>query len=125
MFTTAGSTSWATMTTGVRRAPVTVAGIGVRGWRSVVCDSANGLHAKLTANRRKTNRSSFMVLKVTSHRLAYYVRLKLIYNPAAGRGRARHHARDVERHLQALGAQVTSYASVSPADLTRAAAESS
>jgi diacylglycerol kinase (ATP) len=51
--------------------------------------------------------------------------LKLIYNPAAGRGRARHHAREVEQHFQALGADVESYASASPEDLTRAAAESS
>lgn len=53
------------------------------------------------------------------------MRINVIYNPAAGRGRARHHARDVERHLLALGAEFTMYASTSPADLTRAAAESS
>jgi diacylglycerol kinase (ATP) len=53
------------------------------------------------------------------------VHLKLIYNPAAGRGRARHHAREVEQHLRALGADVDPYASTSPQDLTRAAAESS
>ena len=57
--------------------------------------------------------------------LSHSVRLKVIYNPAAGRGRARNHAREVERHLQVLGAEVTMYASTSPADLTRAAAESS
>jgi YegS/Rv2252/BmrU family lipid kinase len=51
--------------------------------------------------------------------------LRLIYNPAAGRGRAKHHAREVEQHLRALGADVDAYASTSPADLTRAAAESS
>lgn len=53
------------------------------------------------------------------------MRLKLIYNPAAGRGRASHHAREVEQHLRTCGADVESYASASPEDLTRAAAESS
>ncbi len=53
------------------------------------------------------------------------MRLKLIYNPAAGRGRAKHHASEVEQHLRALGANVDAYASTSPDDLTRAAAESS
>jgi YegS/Rv2252/BmrU family lipid kinase len=53
------------------------------------------------------------------------MRLRLIYNPAAGRGRAKHHAREVETHLRALGADVQSYASISPEDMTRAAAESS
>jgi diacylglycerol kinase (ATP) len=51
--------------------------------------------------------------------------LKLIYNPAAGRGRAKHHAGEVEQHLRSLGADVEPYASSSPEDLTRAAAESS
>jgi diacylglycerol kinase (ATP) len=53
------------------------------------------------------------------------MKLKLIYNPMAGRGRARHHAREVEQHLRHHGADVESYASTSPADLTRAAGESS
>jgi len=53
------------------------------------------------------------------------VKLKLIYNPAAGRGRAKHHAREVEQRLRSLGADVEPYASTSPADLTRSAAESS
>ena len=53
------------------------------------------------------------------------MRLKLLYNPAAGRGRARHHVREVEQHLRNLGADVDLYASTSPADMTRAAAESS
>ena len=53
------------------------------------------------------------------------MKLKLIYNPAAGRGRAKHHAREVEQNLRSLGADVDAYASTSPADLTRAAAESS
>src|SRR5437763_7084552 len=43
----------------------------------------------------------------------------------AGRGRARHHVREVEQHLRHRGADVDTYASTSPADLTRAAAESS
>lgn len=51
--------------------------------------------------------------------------LKLIYNPAAGRGRAKHHAREVEERLAALGAKVEPYASSSPEDLTRAAADGS
>jgi diacylglycerol kinase (ATP) len=51
--------------------------------------------------------------------------LKLIYNPAAGRGRAKHHAGEVEQNLRSLGADVETYASSSPEDLTRAAAESS
>ncbi len=53
------------------------------------------------------------------------MRLRLIYNPAAGRGRAKQHAREVEQHLRALGATVAPYASSSPEDLTREAAESS
>lgn len=53
------------------------------------------------------------------------MRLKLIYNPWAGRGRARHHASEVERSLRDLGAEVISHASSSPEDLTREAAESS
>lgn len=53
------------------------------------------------------------------------MKLKLIYNPAAGRGRAKHHAREVEQRLRSLGADVEPYASTSPADLTRSAAESS
>jgi diacylglycerol kinase (ATP) len=53
------------------------------------------------------------------------VRLRLIYNPAAGRGRAKRYAREVEQHLRALGATVEPYASRSPEDLTREAAESS
>src|SRR5207253_11419714 len=51
--------------------------------------------------------------------------LKLIYNPAAGRGRAKHHIREVEQHLREFGADVETYASTSPEDLTHAAAESS
>jgi diacylglycerol kinase (ATP) len=53
------------------------------------------------------------------------MKLKLLYNPMAGRGRARHHVREVEQHLRHRGADVDTYASTSPADLTRAAAESS
>ena len=53
------------------------------------------------------------------------MRVKFIYNPAAGRGRAwRHHA-EAEKCLRALGADVDAHASVSPADLTHAAAEAS
>lgn len=53
------------------------------------------------------------------------MKFKLLYNPAAGKGRARHHVREVERHLRGLGVDVDLYASTSPADMTRAAAESS
>ena len=53
------------------------------------------------------------------------MRLKLIYNPAAGRGRAMRHIRAAERHLKALGAEVDPYESVSADDLTREAAASS
>ena len=53
------------------------------------------------------------------------MRLKLIYNPAAGRGRAKHRIAEVERHLRSLGAQIDVYPSTSPEDLTREASESS
>lgn len=53
------------------------------------------------------------------------MRLKLIYNPAAGRGRAKHRIAQVEQHLRDLGAQIDIYASSSPEDLTREASESS
>ena len=51
--------------------------------------------------------------------------LKLIYNPAAGRGRARRHVREVEELLRARGARVDCEPSTSPEDLVRIAAESS
>jgi len=53
------------------------------------------------------------------------VRIKFIYNPAAGRGRASRHHIEAEQHLRALGADVDPHASSSPADLTRGAAEAS
>ena len=53
------------------------------------------------------------------------MRLKLIFNPAAGRGRARRHVREVEGHLRGLGASVDLHVSASPEDLTRTAAEAS
>lgn len=53
------------------------------------------------------------------------MRVKFIYNPAAGRGRAARHHVEAERHLRALGADVDVHASSSPADMTRAAAEAS
>jgi diacylglycerol kinase (ATP) len=53
------------------------------------------------------------------------VHLKVIYNPAAGRGRARRHVREVEEYLRARGARVDCEPSTSPADLVRIAAESS
>ena len=51
--------------------------------------------------------------------------LKLVYNPAAGRGKARRHADEIERYLVSRGASVDIHVSASPADLTRVAAESS
>lgn len=53
------------------------------------------------------------------------MRLRLIFNPAAGRGRARRHVREAEEHLRSLGAEVETVASASPDDLTRLAAEGS
>src|SRR5829696_3629388 len=53
------------------------------------------------------------------------MRLRLIVNPVAGRGRARRHAAEAAELLRALGAQVDTVASASPDDLTRLAAEGS
>lgn len=53
------------------------------------------------------------------------MRLKLIYNPAAGRGRAKRHINEAVTHLRSLGADLDIHASASPEDLTRAAAEGS
>ncbi|HEX6161464.1 MAG TPA: diacylglycerol kinase family protein [Thermoanaerobaculia bacterium] len=51
--------------------------------------------------------------------------LKVIYNPAAGRGRARRHVREVEEYLRSRGARVDCEPSTSPDDLVRISAESS
>lgn len=51
--------------------------------------------------------------------------VKLIYNPAAGRGRARRWVREIETHLRGGGASVETEASSGPGDLVRIAAESS
>lgn len=51
--------------------------------------------------------------------------MKLIYNPAAGRGRTRRHVVEAEACLRRRGARVDLHASTSPADLTRVAADSS
>jgi diacylglycerol kinase (ATP) len=59
------------------------------------------------------------------HHSSFIIRLRLIFNPAAGRGRARRHAAEAEEHLRGLGAQVDAVASASPDDLTRLAAEGS
>jgi diacylglycerol kinase (ATP) len=53
------------------------------------------------------------------------VHLKIIYNPAAGRGRARRNVREVEEYLRGRGARVDCEPSTGPADLVRIAAESS
>ena len=51
--------------------------------------------------------------------------LKLIYNPTAGRGRARRSVRDIEEILRARGARVDCEPSTGPDDLVRIASESS
>ena len=51
--------------------------------------------------------------------------LKIIYNPTAGRGRARRHVREVEEYLRSRGARVDCEPSTGPDDLVRIAAESS
>ena len=51
--------------------------------------------------------------------------LKVIYNPAAGRGRARRHVREVEEYLRSRGARVDCEPTTGPDDLVRIAAESS
>ena len=51
--------------------------------------------------------------------------LKLIYNPAAGRGRARRHIGEAERWFLDRGATVEIQESASPDDMSRIAAESS
>jgi diacylglycerol kinase (ATP) len=51
--------------------------------------------------------------------------LKVIYNPAAGRGRARRTVSEVEERLRAAGARVDCEPSTAPDDLVRIAAESS
>ena len=51
--------------------------------------------------------------------------LKLIYNPTAGRGRARRYVREIEEYLRARGARVDCEPSTGPEDLVRIAAESS
>lgn len=53
------------------------------------------------------------------------VHLKVIYNPTAGRGRARRHVREVEEYLRSRGARVDCEPSTGPEDLVRIAAESS
>ena len=51
--------------------------------------------------------------------------LKVIYNPTAGRGKARRWVREVEEHLRGRGARVDCEPSTGPDDLVRIAAESS
>jgi len=53
------------------------------------------------------------------------VHLKVIYNPAAGRGRARRNVREIEEYLRARGSRVDCEPSTGPDDLVRIAAESS
>jgi diacylglycerol kinase (ATP) len=60
-----------------------------------------------------------------SDTLSPHVYLKLIYNPAAGRGRARRHIGEAEKYLVDRGARVDIEESRSPDDLSRIAAESS
>jgi diacylglycerol kinase (ATP) len=51
--------------------------------------------------------------------------LKVLFNPLAGRGRARRHIAEAEAYLRSRGAKVELQASASPADMTRIAAEAS
>lgn len=51
--------------------------------------------------------------------------LKVIYNPTAGRGRARRNVREIEEYLRSRGARVDCEPSTGPDDLVRIAAESS
>ncbi len=51
--------------------------------------------------------------------------LKVVYNPAAGRGKARRHVSEIEQYLLSRGADVDVHATASPEDLTRVLAESS
>jgi diacylglycerol kinase (ATP) len=51
--------------------------------------------------------------------------LKVIYNPTAGRGRARRHVREIEEYLRSRGARADCEPSTGPDDLVRIAAESS
>jgi diacylglycerol kinase (ATP) len=53
------------------------------------------------------------------------MRLAMIYNPAAGRGRARRHIAGAVEHLERRGAHVTVLASNSPRHLTHLAASAS
>lgn len=53
------------------------------------------------------------------------MRLHVVYNPTAGRGRAQRLMPVIEDELRRLGAEVTVYATRSPEDLTRACAEAS
>src|ERR1041385_6881264 len=68
MFTTAGRTLCATTTIGVRRAALTLDGIGAiscRGWPGlVVCDSAIGLQATEMAKRTTRMRTCFMADRI-------------------------------------------------------------
>src|SRR5436305_3951281 len=120
MLTTDGATLCATTTTGVRRAALTVGGICAGACRgSIVCDSAAGLQPIVS---RKTNRRVglfFMLTYTTS------MKLKMIFNPMAGRGRARKQIGRALAYLRERGADVDCVPSASPADLTRIAAESS
>lgn len=53
------------------------------------------------------------------------MRLLVVYNPTAGRGRAQRRIRAVETELRRLGSEVELYATQSPEDLTHACAEGS
>jgi diacylglycerol kinase (ATP) len=56
---------------------------------------------------------------------ATVVHLKVIYNPTAGRGKARRWVREVEENLRMRGARVDCEPSTGPDDLVRIAADSS
>ena len=62
---------------------------------------------------------------VCSGKIPRSVHLKVIYNPNAGRGKARRWVREVEEHLRSRGARVDCEPSTGPDDLVRIAGESS
>lgn len=66
-----------------------------------------------------------MIRTLVVYTCSTVVHLQVIYNPAAGRGRARRRIADAENHLRARGARVELRESAGPDDLVRLAAESS
>src|SRR4051794_29298142 len=90
-------------------------------------DAFRSSHSKRSLNTRAEDTSVFRRSRPgkIGYTGAHPVKVKFIYNPAAGRGRAARHHAEAERCLRELGAEVDAHASSSPADMTRAAAEAS